>query len=336
MDVSVTLKLFMTDTQKNAFKETMRAFNSACSIIAEKYGDETNRIRLHHKTYDETRSLTGLSSQFVVRAIGRVADANKTRVAQTKSKKLRRRAGKHWKPVVFREYASVPYDARLSDLGKLWSRGEVSLSTCSSKGKRETVGVSLNPHSATMLLSGHVRAGSLLSYRPRDDVFYLTLVVELPDAEEITPRGVIGIDMGVVNIATLSDGTNYSGENIERTRERFAKVRKELQEHGTPSARKRLKKIGGREARYRRDVNHCISKKIVGNAKGIAKHPEAKPSGLSALSPSKNCQASTHGQPLEHQSVPDDSAVSRRPTNVNDQRERTRSRVGRLVRMPLR
>ena len=268
MDVSVTLKLFMTDTQKNAFKETMRAFNSACSVIAEKYGDETNRIRLHHKAYDEMRSSTGLSSQFVVRAIGRVADANKARVAQTKSKKLQRRVGKHRKPVVFREYASVPYDARLSDFCKLWSRGEVSLSTCASKGKRETVGVSLNPHSATMLFSGVVRAGSLLSYRPRDDEFYLTLVVGLPDAETNTPRGVVGVDMGVVNIATLSDGTNYSGENIERTRERFAKVRKELQERGTASARKRLKKIGGREARYRRDVNHCISKKIVGNAKG--------------------------------------------------------------------
>ena len=265
MDVSVTLKLFMTDTQKNAFKETMRAFNSACSIIAEKYGDETNRIRLHHKTYDETRSLTGLSSQFVVRAIGRVADANKTRVAQIKSKKLRRRAGKRQKPVVFREYASVPYDARLSDFSKLWSRGEVLLSTCAFKGKRETVGVSLNPHSATMLFSGVVRPGSLLSYRPRDDEFYLTLVVGLPDAEGSTPCGVIGVDMGVVNIATLSDGrrylhqgcrcANYSSDGVERVRARFAKVRKELQECGTPSARKRLKKIGGREARYRRDVN---------------------------------------------------------------------------------
>ena len=51
-------------------------------------------------------------------------------------------------------------------------------------------------------------------------------------------------------------------------RTRFAKVRKELQKRGTPSARKRLKKIGGREARYRRDINHCISRKIVGNAEG--------------------------------------------------------------------
>ena len=74
--------------------------------------------------------------------------------------------------------------------------------------------MSLNPHSATMLFSGVVRAGSLLSYRPRDDEFYLTLVVGLPDAEGITSCGVIGVDMGVVNIATLSDGANYSSEGV--------------------------------------------------------------------------------------------------------------------------
>jgi len=59
------------------------------------------------------------------------------------------------------------------------------------------------------LLSGDVRAGSLLSYRSRDDEFYLTLVVGLPDTETNAPLDVVGVDMGVVNIATLSDGRRY-------------------------------------------------------------------------------------------------------------------------------
>src|SRR5208283_4961874 len=40
-----------------------------------------------------------------------------------------------------------------------------------------------------------------------------------------------------------------------------------LQSRQTPSAKRRLKKLSGKESRFARGVNHCISKQIVENAK---------------------------------------------------------------------
>ena len=38
--------------------------------------------------------------------------------------------------------------------------------------------------------------------------------------------------------------------------------RKKLQAKGTPLSKKLLRKISGKEKRFSRDVNHCITKKI--------------------------------------------------------------------------
>ena len=40
------------------------------------------------------------------------------------------------------------------------------------------------------------------------------IVVDLPDSEPIDPEGIIGVDFGIVNLATTSDGVNYSGKNV--------------------------------------------------------------------------------------------------------------------------
>jgi IS605 OrfB family transposase len=41
-----------------------------------------------------------------------------------------------------------------------------------------------------------------------------------------------------------------------------------LQKKGTKSAKRLLRKRSGRERRFARDVNHCISKALVNTAKG--------------------------------------------------------------------
>jgi IS605 OrfB family transposase len=44
-----------------------------------------------------------------------------------------------------------------------------------------------------------------------------------------------------------------------------------LQRVGTRSAKRKLKKISGKERRFKKDVNHVITKKIVSKAKGTAR-----------------------------------------------------------------
>ena len=47
-----------------------------------------------------------------------------------------------------------------------------------------------------------------------------------------------------------------------------SRLRAKLQKKGTKSAKRLLKKRSGRERRFARDVNHCISKAIVQTAQG--------------------------------------------------------------------
>jgi IS605 OrfB family transposase len=82
------------------------------------------------------------------------------------------------------------------------------------------------------------------------------------------------VDFGIVSLAVDSDGATYSGADVERVRDRLARRKRGLQKRGTKAAKRRLRKLAGKEARFRKHTNHCISKVIVQTAerteRGIA------------------------------------------------------------------
>ncbi|WP_094229085.1 IS200/IS605 family accessory protein TnpB-related protein [Methanolobus psychrotolerans] len=73
--------------------------------------------------------------------------------------------------------------------------------------------------------------------------------------------------MGIVNIATTSDGEVFCGKKCTEVRQRYSNLKAILQSVGTHSAKKHLKKINGKERRFKKDTNHCIAKSIVQTAK---------------------------------------------------------------------
>ena len=79
------------------------------------------------------------------------------------------------------------------------------------------------------------------------------------------------MDLGVANLASDSEGRRYCGSEVKNVRWRNRKLRARLQAKQTRSAKGRLKKLGGRESRFARHVNHCISEHIVGTAKGTGR-----------------------------------------------------------------
>ncbi len=87
-----------------------------------------------------------------------------------------------------------------------------------------------------------------------------------PQAPEYVPDGFTGVDLGIVNIATTSDGTVHSGKHINQVRHRNRRLRTKLQAKGTKSAKRLLRHLSGREARFAADTNHRISKSIVTEA----------------------------------------------------------------------
>ncbi|MGW2342096.1 RNA-guided endonuclease InsQ/TnpB family protein [Streptomyces sp. NPDC001661] len=105
--------------------------------------------------------------------------------------------------------------------------------------------------------------------------WYLSATCEIPEAELNThPSAFIGVDLGIVNIATTSTGVRYCGRRLNRRRQAERTLRTALQKKNTKSAKRRAKKHAGKEARRVRDINHKISKHIVAEAqrtgRGIA------------------------------------------------------------------
>ena len=83
---------------------------------------------------------------------------------------------------------------------------------------------------------------------------------------QIETDDTLGVDLGIVNLATDSTGETFTGAKVHEVRMRYHKRRQILQKVATHSAKRRLKKMSGREKRFQKDVNHRISKKLVQKA----------------------------------------------------------------------
>ncbi|MGF1471458.1 MAG: RNA-guided endonuclease InsQ/TnpB family protein [Rubrobacteraceae bacterium] len=107
--------------------------------------------------------------------------------------------------------------------------------------------------------------------KPRQRIPYvcdeLLATVEVEEPPPGTPEDWLGVDLGVSNIASDSDGEIHTSERVEKSRKRYERIRSKLQAAGTKSAKRHLKKLSGKERRFKRDTNHCLSKSIVSQAK---------------------------------------------------------------------
>jgi len=54
----------------------------------------------------------------------------------------------------------------------------------------------------------------------RGGMWFLYATVEVAEAEPVEPRGFLGVEMGIVQIATDSDGRVHAGEQLNRYRRR--------------------------------------------------------------------------------------------------------------------
>ena len=112
---------------------------------------------------------------------------------------------------------------------------------------------------------GSIKGQADLLYR--HGTFYLAVTLDVPTAAPDEVTDTLGVDLGIINLATDSEGETFSGEAVERTRKRHQALRQRLQKRGTKNAKRRLKKLSGREKRFRKNTNHVISKRIVQKAR---------------------------------------------------------------------
>ncbi len=246
MKLTAKVHLRPTPEQAELLLQTMQEANAACDRISVWAWENKvfGQYKIHHGTYHDIKTSTPLSAQAVVRCVSKVADAYKL------DKKKQRN---------FREYGSIGYDARI--LSWRFDRRIASLWTI--EGRQKIHYVTGEHH--TKLLQYQQGESDLCYIRGK---FYLHTTCEVPDrrAEQLS-EDVLGVDLGITNIATDSDGNTYEGKALNKLRKVHEKTRASLQSKGTRSARKALKRISGRERTTTKIANHTIAKALVAKAK---------------------------------------------------------------------
>lgn len=266
----VRVKLRTTAAQADALHRTLVLASDASNRVSEVAFDRQIRSKydLHHLTYGRLKAL-GLPAQIAVRCIARTADAYKTLRANARAGNLGRKDSRRWKrafgkPIHFRDTASLAFDAR----NLSWNRDAQTVSISTIDGRIKPIPYVGEREQLAQLASHKIGETDLVEHQGK---FYLVATLTYPAPALVDPDAFLGVDLGIVNIATDSTGKRYSGTRLNRVRNRNKRLRAKLQKKGTKSAKRVLKRLSGREARFARDTNHVISKQIVAEAKRTGK-----------------------------------------------------------------
>ena len=275
-----TLKLkLLTDQKESALlDEVSRLYNEVCNAVSAyifEHNFPLNFMMLQKDIYDELRKRFGLNSQMTISALKTVTARYKTVKEQLRANPMKFRdkytnelhivqRTLDWlmKPLIFKAEQANFVRARNYRL----SKGKLSLST-----QRGTILVDFQaaPKFHKLLDAGWFCGTATLIRRKQ--TWYLCVPMKSPEEEKSLERekiqSIVGIDRGIINLLCATDSTGKttfsSGRAIQKKRDNFARLRHELQEKNTHSARKKLKRIGQRENRWMTNVNHVLSKALV-------------------------------------------------------------------------
>jgi putative transposase len=244
MKLIAQIRLNPTPEQHAALLATLAEANAACdaiSLIAWQ-AREFRRIPLQKLSYHQVKDSFQLGAQVLIRCIAKVADAYKLDC------KVKR---------TFRPHGAIAFD----DRNLSWYTDKQAVSIWTVEG-RQHISYRLGTHQRKLLASR--KGESDLVYHK--GAFYLLAVCDVPEPDEQQIEGVLGVDLGMVNLATDSDGEAHSGGQVDRKRDWYARRRAALQAVSTKSAKRRLRQLSGRQRRFQKDTNHRISKRLVAKA----------------------------------------------------------------------
>jgi len=223
--------------------ETIREYNSAvnfCMVVGKEH-QTYNKNDLHKLTYYEVRKSSDLNSSFVCCARDQASDMLK----RERMKCL----------PIKKEFSGIRFNHNTFTMK---AEGVISISTL--------IGRKLyNPKIADYFkkyLTKENKIKSLTIYCKKCKIFG-SLIVNIQDIEKLEVKNVLGIDRGIVNPVVSSNNQFFNSKNIRRVKGKYSWLKKKLQHKGTKSAKRKLKKLSGREKRFVTNENHKIAKKIV-------------------------------------------------------------------------
>lgn len=241
MKLTLKIKLLPSKEQADLLLKTIKEANAVCDTISEIAWEKKifNQFKIHNEVYHSLKGSTNLSAQVLVRCISKVADAYKL------DKKVKR---------TFKPLGSITYDSRIlsykGDMISIWSVG----------GRLKMPFVCHNPNYLP-----YIKGEADLLFRKGK--FYLFQTVDIIEDDVKDVETFLGVDFGLVSIATLSNGKEFNSNQLQSYREKRQKVRSSVQSKRTRGSKKLLKRLSGRERTTASIINHTIAKQIVQIAK---------------------------------------------------------------------
>lgn len=249
MDRTLRLPLNPTTEQTECLLETMRQFTQSLNLVCAAGWrlKEGNAYTLHKLTYRDCKALCPkLVSDLHVQARQKAAEAVKSALA------LARKGKKVNRP----QSTLCPPRYNVNSFSLDWQKGLANLATVAG---RQKVTFAISAY-ALALIGSRVATADLVYRKGR---FALHVVLKLDDVAFSDSGQALGVDLGVTRPAVTSDGRLHGKRRWREVSKRRFRLKRKLQSNGSKSAKCHLRRLAGREQRFRRDCDHILSKSIL-------------------------------------------------------------------------
>lgn len=239
MDRTIKLRLDFDER----LVDTVKSYNEACNFVLKKgFKAKTfNKLKVHHLTYKQVRKkFPQLQSSLVCAARDQACD-------MLKREKMKRLPMK-------KQGGGIRYNART--FTPMLKKGMISLSTL--KGR---IKVPVKIPEYFQRYSDWLITAATLSVKNGCLFLHMNAKQESPKVKK--SNNILGIDRGVINPIVTNTNQFFNSRQLRNVKGRYQWSKACLQSKGTPSAKRHLKRLSGREKRFVRDMNHCLSKRLV-------------------------------------------------------------------------
>lgn len=243
---AIKIKLNVSDNDKKILLETMLSFTNVFNFYSSwsNTNSSTSKIKAHKETYSQSKQLFDLPSALIQSARDMALEACKNKKRKIIPNK--------------KQTSSIRYDQRTFTL-----RGE-QLTISSIKNRIKTI-IKLSDYSKVFFSNGWklLKTGYLST---KGDNFYFTFLFESDAFGNRETNKIIGLDRGIINTIATSEGELFSGKVLRKNKRKHLYLKRKLQAKGTRSAKKLLKRLGGKEKRFSYNFLHSLSKKLINNS----------------------------------------------------------------------
>jgi putative transposase len=253
MQRTIRVQLQPSPAQVIALAETSRQFTAAFNLFVDLgwRAGVANTTKLHFLAYYPVReALPNLNSNLTNTARAKAAEALRSAFTLRKNRDHK---------VSMPRSDACPPRYNIHTYRVDWQSQTVRLSLI---GGRQTIRFRVPDYAAKYAGYG-VDTADLIA---RDGEWWLHVVVSIPAPNVEATDQVVGVDLGINRPAVTSNNHFLGKRRWKEVEGRYFKAIRALQKKATKSAKRRLRKLKRRRARFRKDADHVLSKQIVATA----------------------------------------------------------------------